>query len=578
VPKSAIAERREVFCVLRDGVRLRTTLLIPHGDGPWPALLTRHPYDVRGDEDSTLVDVTRFVDAGFLVALQDVRGRYGSEGEFDPSAQEVRDGADAVAWLANLPECTGVVGMWGASYASETQVSALIGGAPALRAIVPAVTPVASSHLGFRFRGGVPEVGSMLAWAHYPIAPDRIARIQDPAERAAELERWNAVDRAFQDGSLFRAGLLSSPLDADATTRWMLEQLRAELDSPLHDVGKVAGRWDALDVPALIIGGWFDVFLGSTLEVYRRLRERSDAGGGPMPHLVIGPWSHNDYSGRLGDIDHGPSASADDLGGEDYTALHLAFFDSVLRGSDAFADRAPVRVFLMGENRWVELDDLPAPGSTERALHLTADGGLAHEPGRSGSRSFVSDPTDPVPTRGGATLLAPPYAPGPFDQSDLDARPDVLGWTSAPLEDDLTVIGPVRAVVHVATTGTDADVVVRLCDEHPDGRRILIADGVQRASARGLDPVTGRGERRPVTPGAIEEYAVDLWATAHVFRRGHRIHVVVTSSSSPRWEVGSSDFPPADGPGAPAELTIHVGVDHPSRLLLTNPPRTSQKD
>ncbi len=249
---------------MRDGTRLRTLLLLPHGSGPWPALLTRHPYDVSAEEPGVL-DVGRLVAAGYLVALQDVRGRFGSEGDFDPGGQEVADGADAVAWLAARPECDGTVGMWGASYASDTQFAALLGGAPALRAIAPAMTPAVSALDGFRFRGGVPEIGSTLAWTHYAIAPDMIDRLGSAAAREAERERWEATERALTTGEAFRAGALRPGRDVEAIVGRGLELLREPLGSPRHREGKVVDRTDAVDVPVFLTGGWFDVFLGPTL-------------------------------------------------------------------------------------------------------------------------------------------------------------------------------------------------------------------------------------------------------------------------------------------------------------------------
>ncbi len=215
-----VAERREVTCPLRDGTRLRTLLLLPHGAGPWPALLTRHPYDVTREEDDGHLDVRRLVAAGYLVALQDVRGRFGSEGVFEPCAQEEADGADAVAWLAGRPECDGTVGMWGASYASDTQFAALLGGAPALRALAPAMTPALSALDGFRFRGGVPELGSTLAWTHYAIAPDAIARAASARERETERRRWEATERAITTGEAYGAGALHAGRDAEGSVRW----------------------------------------------------------------------------------------------------------------------------------------------------------------------------------------------------------------------------------------------------------------------------------------------------------------------------------------------------------------------
>ncbi|MFP8885391.1 CocE/NonD family hydrolase [Streptomyces mangrovi] len=564
-----IAERRETTCALRDGTRLRTVLLLPHGRGPWPALLTRHPYDAARDEHDGILDVRRLVAAGYLVALQDVRGRFGSEGVFDPCAQEVADGADAVAWLAALPECTGAVGMWGASYASDTQFSALLGGAPALRAIAPAMTPAMSALDGFRFRGGVPEIGSTLAWTHYAIAPDLITRIGSAREREAERRRWEATERAIGSGEAFRAGAAHAGPDAEAIVVWGLDRLREPLGSARHRAGKIVDRIDAIDIPVFLTGGWFDVFLGPTLEIYRRLLRRAKDVGGPAPRLLVGPWTHDDMSGRTAGVDFGPDASAGDLGGgADLTARHVRWFDAVLRAGEA--DTPPVRVFLMGSNRWIDLDEFPPRDTRTLELYLSAGGSLAAEPTGSGERRLTSDPASPVPTCGGAVLLFAPFEAGPADQRAIEARQDVVSWRTVPLAEELTVMGAVRAVVHLATTGTDADVVVRLCDEHPDGSSLVIADGVQRGSARLVDPITGLGERRPVEPDREQEFVVDLWSTAHTFLPGHRVRVDIAPSSSPRWDVGRNVFEPAGATEAPtvAEYTIRHGTARPSRLVL----------
>jgi putative CocE/NonD family hydrolase len=568
-PADPVAERREVTCALRDGTRLRTVLLVPHGTGPWPALLTRHPYDVAREEHDGMLDVGRLVAAGYLVALQDVRGRFGSEGVFDPCAQEVADGADAVAWLAARPECTGAVGMWGASYASDTQFAALLGGAPALRAIAPAMTPAMSALDGFRFRGGVPEIGSTLAWTHYAIAPDMIARIGSAREREAERRRWEATERAITTLDAFRAADPSAGRDAEAIVRWGLGLLREPLGSARHRAGKIVDRIDAIDVPVFLIGGWFDVFLGSTLEVHRRLRRRAQDAGGPVPRLLVGPWTHDDMSGRTAGVDFGPGASADDLGGDgDLTAQHVRWFDAVL-GTGA-TDMPPVRVFLMGSNRWIELEEFPPRDTRTLELYLNAGGTLATEPAGSAERRLPSDPASPVPTRGGAVLLFGTFGAGPADQAAIEARQDVVSWRTEPLAGELTVMGAVHAVVHLVTTGTDADVVVRLCDEHPDGVSRVVTDGVQRGSARSVDPVTGLGDRRPVEPGRDQEFVVDLWSTAHTFLPGHRVRVDIAPSSSPRWDVGRNAFQPAGAstPPTAAEHTILQGAARPSRLVL----------
>ena len=554
--------------MLDDGTRLHTVLLLPEGEGPWPALLLRHPYDVANDEAGGMVDVARLAAAGFLVALQDVRGRFGSEGAFDPCVQELTDGPAAVAWLAALPECTGEVGMWGGSYASDAQFMALLGGATALKTVAPTISPALSALDGFRFRGGVPELGSTLAWTHYAIAPHEIARDADPDRRAVRQARWEATQRAIADGSAYRVDALATLSDVEPVVEWGLERLRAPLDSPLHRAGKIVDRIADVAVPALVIGGWYDVFLGSTLELHRRLAERTRETGSPAPRLTIGPWSHGGMGSALAGVDFGPDAGIDRLWGDgDLTTQHVRWFDHVLRGAEL--PDAPVHVFVMGANRWVALEEFPPRSARTVELLLGADGSLGTD-AAAGESTLVSDPRDPVPTRGGAVMLFGGFEAGPVDQRAIEERPDVLSWRTDPLEADLTVLGGMRAVVHLATTGTDAEVVVRLSDEHPDGRVIVIADGVQRGSARGVDPVTGEGERRPLVPGRDEEFEIDLWATAHAFARGHRLRVDVAPSSSPRWAVGTNSCGPGGEPGDPqvATWTIRHGAAHPTRLIL----------
>jgi putative CocE/NonD family hydrolase len=246
----------------------------------------------------------------------------------------------------------------------------------------------------------------------------------------------------------------------------------------------------------------------------------------------------------------------------------VRWFDEALRGGEV--DEPPVHVFVMGVNRWVALDEFPPPGGESVELYLAPGGALAAEPPPTGVQTLRSDPSDPVPTLGGAVLLFAPYEAGPLDQRPIESRPDVLSWRTAPLASELSVLGAVQATIHLATTGTDADLVVRLCDEYPDGSSIVIADGIQRGSARQVDRVTGVGPRRALVPGRVEEFVVDLWSTAHTFLPGHRMRVDVAPSSSPRWQVGSNAFgaEASSADPAPAVCSIGIGAAHPSRITL----------
>ncbi|WP_417510172.1 CocE/NonD family hydrolase [Microbacterium sp.] len=557
----------DVECVLRDGTVLRADVYLPKTDSPVPALLHRTPYDKSQVPGSEYVDIARLVASGYGVVVQDVRGRYRSDGEFSPSANEARDGADAVAWVADLDWCDGSVGMWGASYTAEVQWSAKSEGAPALRAMAPALSPAHSSFDGFRYRGGAREFGSMVGWA-LAASDDRIARLAD-AERVEAETAHAAVLAAFTDQTLFRAASWSQIPQGDPMVDWMLRQLAEPHDSDAHDLHKIHAAYDRMDAPAFLIGGWYDVFLGSTLAHHRSLVARAERGEGPAPALLVGPWSHIDQSGRIGDVDYSATGSSKDIGGTgSLTDWHLAWYDSILRSRDE--NRMPaVFAFDTGTASWCALESFP-PAHEVESWYLGERGALTQAVPAAGRTDFVADPIDPVPTIGGPTLLAPPYVAGPFDQRPLYTRDDVVSFRSAPFTEAYPVAGPVAAEIAFSTSGDDADIVVRLCDEHPDGSSIPVADGIVRLSARDIDPDTGRGEIRPVPAGMTASVRVDLWAAMHTFAPGHRARVDVTWSSSPRWDVNrhvvadpfSADY------ARPATHTVHLGGAQASRIDL----------
>lgn len=561
-----VAER-DVSCVLPDGTVLRADVFRPATSAPVPALLHRTPYSKALVWEHHPFDIPRAVAAGYAVVVQDVRGRYASEGDFSPSVNEAADGAATIAWLAAAEWCDGLVGMWGSSYTAEVQWSAKTAGAPALRSIAPALSPAHSSFDGFRFRGGAREFGSMIGWA-LGASEDRIERLTG-TERDAAARAHREVVAAYGDESLFRLGSWSLVPEGDPMVDWMLRQLAEPYDSPAHDLNKMVGRYDAVDVPALLIGGWYDVFLGSTLAHYRVLSERADAGLGPAPRLLIGPWSHMNGSGSIGDMQFGSASSFDDIGGTgDFTDWHLSWFDETLRSAE---DTLPAAfAFDTGSHRWHGFDSFP-PASTPEPWFLDDRGALQRTPPQSAGRvDFVADPADPVPTIGGATLLGPANPPGPFDQRPLYGRADVVSFRSVALDADVSIGGLVRAAVSFSTSGEDADLVVRVCDERPDGLSVPVCDGVLRLSATGIDPESGRGTITPPQIGTASEYLVDLWAAVHTFREGHRIRVDLTWGSSPRWDVNRHVLadPFARIVPRPATHTIHTGGPSSSRIIL----------
>lgn len=560
---------RDVECVLRDGTILRADVYLP-ADLPGtriPALLHRTPYDKSLVPDQEYVDLRRFVAGGYGVVVQDVRGRYRSDGEFTPSANEALDGSDTVAWVAALEWCDGSVGMWGASYTAEVQWSAKSAGAPALRAMAPALSPAHSSFDGFRYRGGAREFGSMVGWA-LAASEDRIARLTGAAREYADRAHA-AVLAALTDETLFRAASWSRIPAGDPMVDWMLRQLAEPYDSDAHDLHKVHALYERMDAPAFLIGGWYDVFLGSTLAHHRHLADRAARSQGPAPALLIGPWSHVNHSGRIGDLDYSATGSAADIGGTgSLTDWHLAWYDQSLRGRGG--ERMPgVFVFDTGTAAWEALESFP-PVHEAESWYLGERGALGIARPEIGRADFVADPLDPVPTIGGPTLLAPPYEAGPIDQRPLYGRDDVISFRSVPVAAPLRIAGAITAEIVLSTSGEDADIVVRLCDEHPDGTSIPIVDGIVRLSAREINPDTGRGDIRPVPAGTTVEAHIDLWAAFHTFAPGHRLRVDVTWSSTPRWDVNRHVLgdPFAADSARPATHTVHLGGERSSRIIL----------
>jgi uncharacterized protein len=299
-------------------------------------------------------------------------------------------------------------------------------------------------------------------------------------------------------------------------------------------------RYGRVTVPACNVGGWYDVFLGGTLENFARMRrEGGSAEARAGQKLIIGPWGHGSTYGPYPDHSYKVFGPDD---GIDLTEVQLRFFARHLKGErNGIDEEPPVRLFVMGENRWREAADWPLPGTRYVPWYLHGPGGgtdargLSPEsPGDEAHDEFVYDPADPAPTVGGPTSLPALLfgtSSGPHDQKRVEGRPDVLVYTSAPLESPLEVTGPLRVKLFAATTAVDTDFVAKLTDVFPDGASRILAEGVLRARYR-----EGYDAPRLVEPGTVSEYDVDLVATANVFQAGHRIRLVVTSSSFPRFD------------------------------------------
>jgi putative CocE/NonD family hydrolase len=498
---------------MRDGVILRADVYRPATDVAVPAVVNRTPYD----RSSPLIQLAaiepeRVVEAGLALVCQDVRGRFGSDGEFYTFFDDGRDSFDTVEWAAAQPWCDGSVGMVGRSYAAAVQWLGAAERPPHLRAISPIVTGSDYYH-GWLYEGGAFQFGFNVFWIWLMSRPREIGRL-DQVYRHLPLRTLPIEDLAW----------------ARLYAHWLAHSTNDHYWRSLS----INRRYEQIEVPALIVGGWYDVFIRGTLENYAGLRARGGSEAARAgTRLVVGPWAHGSTYGPYPDHSFDLFAPDDGL---DVPGLQLRFLARHLLGDEnGLDDEPPVRIFVMGENRWRDEDAWPLKHAREHRWYLRSDGRLTEEPPREEPPDeYVYDPADPAPTIGGQTSLPARMMKmnsGPLDQGRLESRPDVLVYTSDPVEEPLEVTGPLTFVLHAATTASDTDFVVKLTDVHPDGSSIVIAEGVLRTRFR-----EGFERELLLEPQRPSEFRVDLGATSNVFLPGHRIRVLVTSSSFPRFD------------------------------------------
>jgi uncharacterized protein len=575
-----ITVQKNVPTQMRDGTTLVADVYRPGGeasDGEYPVLLTRQPY---GKELPTATDYMNAIKAaqhGYIVVIQDVRGRFGSEGEWNPSVHEFEDGYDTVEWAASLPGSNGKVGMYGASYFGMTQWQAAIMKPPSLKSMAPGIT-WGNFLNGDQFRGGVRELGLWLYWCEGVLALDTFFRTyRKDRERLAQLlpVLVEKIDHIPEEYNILPLKELPDP---GGVLPYMFGALEHGIASPIWEYLNIDGRYENVEVPTFHIGCWYDVFLGETLRQYEAMKQVAAGRGSMPPRLLLGPWTHaTTFPSTVGDLDFGLAASGQFLDCEgDMTDYHLRWFDATLKDDEgALANESPVKVFVMGENRWRDYGEWPVPGSREEKWYLHAGGVLAREePGEDPPDEYDYDPRDPVPTLGGSLLMPDAYRAGPRDQRANQERTDVLVYTSEELAEDYTIIGSVYATLHAASSAPDTDFVARLVNVYPDGRAIGVTDGIIRASARESYPAPGVIEPKEpssITPGEVYEYVLDMWATGITFESGHRIRVEVTSSSFPRWDrnLNTGEDTKDSTRSEVAHQQIFHDPEHPSSITLT---------
>ena len=568
-----VSVRPDVPVRMRDGVTLYADVYTPDGEGPFPVLLMRTPYNKIAAQDSVYAHPLWYARHGYIVAVQDVRGRWSSEGEWYPFAHEAEDGFDTVEWAARLPQSTGRVGMYGLSYVGATQMLASVAAPPHLTCIAPGMT-ASEYYDGWTYRGGALHLAFTESWT-VMLASDT-ARRRELRQLEADLyAAFNPAGLAFGTLPLKQYDLLRRESIAPYFFDW--------LDHPTRDEywerWSIERRHASVRVPAFHVAGWYDIFLDGSIRNYIGLRDHAAddrARGGQR--ILISPWHHVPWA---------PLVSGWDFGDEARSRINdwlLRWFDYWLRGvENGVPDDPPVRIFVMGDNRWRDEEEWPLrrAETTEYFLHsggaansLNGDGALSRE--RSGEEEpdiFIYDPRSPAISFGGRSCCRYTISPmGPADQRPAEIHNGVLVYTTPPLQRDLEVTGPVSAVLYAATTARDTDWTVKLVDVYPDGRAINVADGVLRARYR-----DSLAAAKLLTPGEVYEYRVDLGSTSNVFKAGHRVRVEVSSSNFPCFDrnlnTGNALGDEWIADCVVATQTVFHDGNRPSRIVLPVVPR-----
>ena len=512
-------EKKVEKIAMRDGVKLATDIYMPHGDGPFPVILARTPYNRLKHNESA----PGFAADGYVFVNQDMRGRFESEGENIPFIGcgwgEHQDGLDTVEWIKKQPWCNGSVATIGGSAGGITQ-NFLAGTAPVgLKAQYIRVAP-ADMYSDVNYIGSAFRKADVEGWTqHNQFDPKAIAISQ---AHPSYDDYWRSVDTNT--------------------------------------------KFQVMNVPAVLVGGWFDMFAQGTIDQFIGRQHQGAPGSKGAQKLVMGPWEHGVGHMPVGELTF-PNANHVPV---KYDPVR--WFTHYLKGVDNGVEKEPaVAYYVMGDtskpgapgNEWRYADDWPIPAK-QVPVYLTSDKKLSLKAPETGAahREFTFDPAKPCPTIGGNNLM---IARGSMDQRKIEGRDDVLVFTSDVLDKPVEVTGHLFAKIFISSSAADTDLSVRVCDVYPDGRSMLISEGIQRLRYR-----KSREKPEPLTPGQIEEVSVDCWSTSQIFNTGHRVRVTVTSSNFPRFDVNPGTGLPWSDAGEKVKQInrIYCDAEHPSRLLV----------
>jgi len=505
---------------MRDGVKLSTDVYLPKKITPAQgSILVRTPYNKAGVLDKALG--LSWAKNGWVTVIQDMRGRYASEGNDTVFKNDRFDGADTLAWMANQTWSNGKIATWGASALGIVQY--------------------------------------LVAGAHPPNLACQYVQVATP----------NLYKHAMFPGGEFRKALVEGWLKSEGSS-YILPEILSHENYTLDYWTNVTleDKWQQVNVPAIHIGGWYDIFMQGTIDGYLGYQHLAGPNAVGKSKLIIGPWTHTGAGQtRQGELTY-PKNSVDNFSQALFWQMVNEY--TMNGSSDVFDNWPAVTYYVMGDvndssalgNEWRQADDWP-PAAEETAWYFQADGSLGHTPpGENTPLTYTYDPQNPVPTVGGANLN---LKAGPYDQRSVENRSDVLVFTSPALLYPYEATGPVKARLFVSSDSPDTDFTVKLTDVYPDGRSMLITDGVLRMRNR-----NGTDHWEFMEPETVYQVDVDLWSTSYIWNTGHKIRVAVSSSNYPRClnNPNTMDGIEKNTTYTVAHNTIYLDGTHSSCLLL----------
>ncbi len=534
----SVTVERDVKVAMRDGVILHADIYRPKQDGKFPVLLQRTPYDKRGDVSFGYKAASK----GYVAIVQDVRGRYTSEGEWYTFRYESQDGYDTVEWAAALPYSNGKVGMWGGSYVGATQMLAAIAHPPHLAGICPVVT-ASNYHRNWTYQGGAFEQWFDQSWTS--------GLAQDTLNRQVQ-KRTNAMNGVLQlpltEYPLFNERGAHDTNSTPVLAPYYLDWLAHPNFDEYWKRWSIEDHYGEITVPALHTAAWYDLFQDGSLRNYEGIGKHGGSEAARKgQHLLIIIGGHAGGGRKIGDVDFGAAAAQFDE--DDVT---LAWYDYLFKGAQNEFAKKPVRIFVMGTNEWRDEDEWPLKRAKERRyfLHsskgansLNGDGVLSTDAPSANEASdhYVYDPANPVPTIGGPLCCDSIHlAPGPKDQRPAEGRDDVLVYSTEPFTQDVEVTGHVLLDLYAKSSAVDTDFTGKLVDVWPNGFAQNLTEGILRARYRDSQEAP-----ELLNPGQVYKLEVDMWSTSNVFRQGHRLRLEVSSSNFPRFDRNLNTGRPA---------------------------------